>query len=251
MTTSNINYSAVLADLEARKAELEAAIATIKGIVAAGGGFADGGSGGAFSPDNMPVGAFLRLSIADATKKFLDMVKTKQTVPAIIKALEQGGLPPAKYTTVYSVLRRRESQFGDIIRVGDEWALTEWYPNNPKLRKQSASKNDNKGKKGKAKATTKIKPKSSVGKKAATPKAPPTATIAALVGDVKTHDAAEQMLTQAGQSLDLTTLAAQVNANFGKRLNANLLKGLLANDSKHRFADLGGDVWDLSVRVPK
>lgn len=117
MTDVNVNYNAVLADLEKRRAEIESAIAAVKTILAAiGGGSFDGSNGGVFSPEKIPTGAFLRLSIADATKKYLDMIRTKQSVPQITQALERGGLPPAKTNTVYAVLRRRENDIGDIIR---------------------------------------------------------------------------------------------------------------------------------------
>ncbi len=106
----NINYNAVLADLEKKKDELEAAITAIKLIVAAGGGGSTGDSGGGvFDLENIPVGSFLRLTIVDAVKKLLDMVKTKQGIPQIAKALERGGMPPAKPNTIYAVLRRREN----------------------------------------------------------------------------------------------------------------------------------------------
>ena len=196
MTTGNINYNAVLADLEARKAELESAIAAIRSILAAGGGTGGGNSDGGISPDNIPVGAFLRLSIADATKKFLDMVKTKQTVPQIIKALESGGLPPVKYTTLYTVLRRRESQIGDVLRLGDEWALTEWYPNNPNLKKKSAAKATRKGKDKKKPIAKKKKPTNN---KTTKERVPPDVTAPAL----KTPDAAEKILADAGDALDV------------------------------------------------
>src|SRR6266478_6136823 len=160
MAAGNIDYSAVLADLEARKAQVESAIAAVKNILASAGVMGTGGSGGVITLDNIPTGAFLRLSIADATKKFLDMVKTKQSVPQITQALEKGGLPPAKNNTVYAVLRRRETDIGDIIRLGDEWALAEWYPNNPNLRKRPADngKARKKAKKRSKKKTAKAAP---------------------------------------------------------------------------------------------
>lgn len=54
----------------------------------------------------------------------------------IMKALEDGGLPSSKYTTVYSILRRREKQIGDIINMQGDWALAEWYPNHRKRTKE-------------------------------------------------------------------------------------------------------------------
>ena len=123
MTPEPINYAAVLADLEAKKQQIEVAIAAIKMIAAQSGNAPLGGPGGS-GPS-----AFLGMSIPDATKKHLTTVRQKQSTQEIMKALEAGGLPASKYSTVYAVLRRRESQVGDIINMKGDWALAEWYPN--------------------------------------------------------------------------------------------------------------------------
>jgi len=249
MTTGNINYHAVLADLEAKKAELEAAIATIQNLVAGSGNA--GGSGGVISPDNIPVGAFLRLSIADATKKFLDMVKTKQSVPQIIKALESGGLPPVKYTTLYTVLRRRESQIGDVLRIGDEWALTEWYPNNPNLKRNSAKASNGKGKKKTTKGKSQKRPTTvsaskepavKIGKPAPVRAKEPTATVQDIVA---TH------IMGPSESLDAKVIVARLKADFGKNMSEGLLKSLLARDSKKRFQNVHDNTWSLKEQAEK
>jgi hypothetical protein len=122
MSKEPIDYSAVLADLEERKDQLELAILTIKAIVAQGGTTPGGG-------DKVAHDAFLKMSIPDATKKYLSMARQKKSTQNIMEALEQGGLPPSVYSTVYAVLRRREKQVGDIINMKGDWALAEWYPN--------------------------------------------------------------------------------------------------------------------------
>jgi hypothetical protein len=126
MSEAPINYEAVLADLEARKAKLEAAIESIRAILAQGGAGTSGpiGPSGSIAPD-----AFLQMSIPDATKKYLGSTRQKQSTQAIIDALEKGGLPKSKYNTVYSILSRRQKQVGDIINMDGDWALAEWYPN--------------------------------------------------------------------------------------------------------------------------
>ncbi len=86
---SSEHYAAVLADLEARKAQIESAIAAIKMIAAQGGGTSpDGGGSTAVGPS-----AFLSMSIPDATKKYLSSVKQKKSTQEIIDALTAGGLP--------------------------------------------------------------------------------------------------------------------------------------------------------------
>lgn len=240
MAASNINYNAVLADLETRKAQIESAIAAVKSIVASvGGGSDDGnGGGGVISPENIPIGAFLRLSIADATKKFLDMVRTKQSVPQITQALERGGLPPAKNNTVYAVLRRREAVTGDIIRIGDEWALAEWYPNNPNLRKRTSEK----AKPRKAK-------KKSAKKKAAP--APPTADTGeepakATEPTMSKADAAEIVLAAAnGGPVHAKEIAETIVRDFGKNANNRSVAAAMYQDPKKRFRNLGENTWEL------
>jgi hypothetical protein len=126
MSTEQVNYAAVLADLEGRKAQLESAIAAIKTIIATQGGATspDGGGSGSVGPS-----AFLAMSIPDAAKKHLAAVRQKKSTQEIIDALTAGGLPPSKYTTVYNILTRRQAQVGDIINMKGDWALAEWYPN--------------------------------------------------------------------------------------------------------------------------
>lgn len=92
----------------------------------------------------IPPDAFFRMSIADAAKKYLAMVKRKQSIQAIADALEQGGMAHTSkrfYGTVLTALRRQEAQVGDIVKVGRGiWGLAEWYPN----RKRRAPVEDSK-----------------------------------------------------------------------------------------------------------
>ncbi len=124
MANEQINYKAVLADLEAKKAQIESAIAAIKMIAAQGGTFTPGPGGNDLGPS-----AFLKMSIPDAAKKLLETTKQKHSTQAIIDALVAGGLPKSKYPTVYSILTRRAKQVGDLINMQGDWALAEWYPN--------------------------------------------------------------------------------------------------------------------------
>ncbi len=130
---------AALVDLEARKGKIEAMIANIREMQAsAGGGGAVPGPGGS---GGVKPGAFLKLSIPDATKKHLEAVRQKQSTQELMDALEKGGLPRAKYNTMYSILARRQKQVGDIINMQGDWALAEWYPNyRPKAKASNGDK---------------------------------------------------------------------------------------------------------------
>jgi hypothetical protein len=125
---TGVDWSAALADVEARIAKLQAVADGIRDMLSASGGSptapTGGGPSGGIRPD-----AFLKMSIPDATKKHLEGVRQKQSTQEVIDALQKGGLPPSKYNTVYSILSRREKQVGDIINMKGDWALAEWYPN--------------------------------------------------------------------------------------------------------------------------
>jgi len=87
VATGNVDYNAVLADLEARKSQIDSAIAAVKNILASAGVLTNGHSEGVIRPEDIPAHAFLGLSIPDAAKKFLGMVKSKQALSQIMQAL--------------------------------------------------------------------------------------------------------------------------------------------------------------------
>ncbi len=135
------HWAQALAEVEAEIASLQAMAELIRQRMARAGQSpvsGPGGGGGGLRPDS-----FLKLSIPDATKKLLEIKRTKQSTQEIIDALVAGGLPESKYNTVYSILSRREKQVGDIINMKGDWALAEWYPNHrPKAKKEAASADD-------------------------------------------------------------------------------------------------------------
>jgi hypothetical protein len=125
MTDSMNLYEAIIADLEGRKAQIEVTIANLKAIAAQSSmPLPTGPSGGGVGPS-----AFLGMSIPEAAKKHLSAVKQKKSTQELIEALTAGGLPKAKYTTVYNILSRRQKQVGDIVNMKGDWGLAEWYPN--------------------------------------------------------------------------------------------------------------------------
>jgi hypothetical protein len=235
MATGNIDYNAVLADLEARKSQLEATIAGIKAILASGSNVVSNGHAeGVIRPEDIPAHAFLGLSIADATKKFLSMVKSKQSLPQIMQALERGGLPPAKYNTVYAVLRRRENQVEDIFRMGEDWALTEWYPNNPNIRKRNKQKSEP------APKPAQKEPESGPRKKRV--RAP---------GGVTLSDATAKILTDAGSALHIGAIRSSLQG-MGRDVSESVLRDVLTRkDHQKRFKSLGKAVFDLAERHPQ
>ena len=130
------DYDAVIADLESRILEWQRTIEVLKimrdhtGVVplplpAALTALQPHSPGADFPSD-----AFFNMSIPDAVKKYLAMVKRKQSTKRIVEALERGGYPHQSknfYNTVFGVLNRHWKTQGEIVKVGSEWGLAEWY----------------------------------------------------------------------------------------------------------------------------
>lgn len=147
-----VDYTAVLADLESRKAQIESAIVVIKALIAGGmpppmqtiisppaGPLATSGGGGGSNAGALSIESdtFFGLSILDATKKFLSMRKRPSTGPEIVEALRQGGQINAQNenfgNTLGATLSRSDAGSGAVLRVGrGKFGLREWYPNKPR-----------------------------------------------------------------------------------------------------------------------
>lgn len=136
MGTQPIDYEAVIADLEAKKAQLDATINMLRALSGIGtlgitppSGSPSGGGGGRIAPD-----AFFGKSIPEAAVIHLGNVRQKLSTQQLMDAMEAGGLPKSKYNTIYAILRRRESQVGDIVNMQGEWGLASWFPNHTKAK---------------------------------------------------------------------------------------------------------------------
>src|SRR5258708_6300144 len=107
---------ATLKDLEDKKNQIELTIwqlKTLYGLTDEDGPLpaaAGGGGGRAITPDKVPSDAFFGVgSIRDAARKYLNMVKRKQTTREIVDALEKGGFQHQSksfFNTVYTALNR-------------------------------------------------------------------------------------------------------------------------------------------------
>jgi len=133
MSTTPINYAAVLADLQAKRIQLDSAIAAIKVLMEQTGVMA------ATAPplpriaglSQVPPHAFVGLSISVAVRQLLEMMQRRMTIREIMQGLQAGGLKPSKYRNVYAILRQRESDKADVIKVDKKWGLAEWNPELP------------------------------------------------------------------------------------------------------------------------
>jgi hypothetical protein len=127
-----------LARLKARRAQIDSLIAAIESDLAnpsdgpaleppANGLPAPDSFGAAIHPDT-----FFSLSILEAAKKFLKMVRRAQTTGAIADALGKGGLKRPDVNSLSSILVRA-AKGREVVKVGKGmWGLAEFYPKAPR-----------------------------------------------------------------------------------------------------------------------
>ncbi len=142
---TQIDYTAVLEDLENDRAELDALIAYIKRKKLGQGDNPNttqalAGTSMSTSARLMPGtgminfnarDAFFGLGLIDAAKKYLALVKAPKSAREIAEALVAGGFTTTSKdfkNTVFSVLFRESKHDGTIVKVNTEWGLPEWYP---------------------------------------------------------------------------------------------------------------------------
>jgi hypothetical protein len=115
----------VLENWKRERAELDAAIEVLERKIAArtGSNPSSANMGTVIGPDE-----FFRMSTPDAIKKFLKIVgKPARAATDIVDGLKRGGSNTANYTNVYTALGRLKVK-GEVVKVGENWGLDEWYP---------------------------------------------------------------------------------------------------------------------------
>ena len=144
--TQGVDYSAVLADLEARKAQIDSAISVIKALMTTGlppapavtpapaTAVPPAPPGNGSLPFEIQSDTFFGLSILDASKKFLAMRKRPVSAPEILDALRRGGQLHANnetfLNTLGATLSRSDAKNGPLVRVSrGMWGLRDWYAN--------------------------------------------------------------------------------------------------------------------------
>lgn len=132
-------YDVVLADLIARRDQLNAAIAAIEAAKS-------GNTGSIIGAPSLPLPAgggspqirqdeFFNMTVLDAAKKYLGMMKRPQTARSVTDALVQGGylFSSANPITTVAAILNRATNGGGVARVGKgTFGLSEWYPGRPR-----------------------------------------------------------------------------------------------------------------------
>lgn len=221
MSQEPIDYQAVLDDLERQKAGIQNAIDALRQAISGG---AVGSTGAATSrpvdPLSIPSDAFFGLSIGEAAKKYLTIVKRKQTIQEIADALERGGLPHTSTdfaSTVRAMINRQAKSDPDLVRVGPgaSWGLASWYGN----RRPKETPAKPKRKREKKQATAKRPKERQATKPSVPPAAKPSLTVV---------QQAEQVLREASSALVVDALLEQIERRFNRKVGKQTLVGILS-----------------------
>jgi hypothetical protein len=239
-----IDYAAILADLEAKKAAIESLIASFKTAAASGAlvmGETPVGAGMPYSAttqaissiQDIPNGAFHGKSITEASKIYLGMIKKKQTTREIAEALLRGGMETTSdrfQTNVHGILLRAGKEKHEIVRIGNAWGLAEWYPASMR---SSQPKNGQIGPKGKRGRPKTIRPEDAYGKvlAGATPVSLETEGLEARILAVLTR---EQMKPFSAEEIaeKVNATSRGVHLNLGRMKKAGKIE---VNDGKYRL----------------
>jgi len=236
----SLDYTAILADLEAKKAALEAAIASVRAAMGAGllGQIGEGAAGlssalaHSMSGGEVPDGAFLGKSIPEGAKLYLEIVKKKQTTREIADALQKGGMESTSKDfpgIVLAVLgRARKAPKSAIVKVGNQWGLATWYPKGVGVVAPNAPKKRGKKKQQKIAKATGQKP----GSKAETKPAPAAQPVPITE---KKKGAGEQIMEMLQSKPALEFTPQQIAQQVGKPVSITHL--MLANLVRARKAE--------------
>jgi hypothetical protein len=135
--STNIDYPAMLADMEAKRDSLIASIASLRaflGLSGQGSGDAarsSSGSGHSASvASDLPKGALLNKSIPEAIKLYLKSVAAKRTTREITEALQAHGVESlsSNFSGIVFTALKRLKQSQEVLQFEEGWGLAEFYP---------------------------------------------------------------------------------------------------------------------------
>ncbi len=141
-TTTSTPYDAGILDVEARIRNMQVALETLKQLRASYLGEPAHASPVATRTADTEVqhDTFFGMTIADASKKYLTMMKATKSTADIAAALELGGLKHSSKdfsSNVRSIIGNRD----EFIRVPNgDWGLIEWYPGQGRGKKAKPEK---------------------------------------------------------------------------------------------------------------
>lgn len=152
--TDTPDYQKLLADLMAERANLDNMIAWVEKRISQDGTVPSVASVAAVKPGEpkryprmLASDAFFRMSVPDAIKAYLGIMKRPANANEITEGLKQGGFTTRSknlYATVYPTLLRMKNA-NEVVKVDKRrWGLTEWYPS--RKPSEPSEKNSEQGK---------------------------------------------------------------------------------------------------------
>jgi hypothetical protein len=138
MNSEKIDYTVIIADLEAKRQAIDNAIASLRALAGLEGmGSVNGITPtvtmpfGASGAGEIPDGSFHGKTIPEAIHLYLELMRKKQTAREISDGLKKGGVESTSKKwfdkIIYATLDRLKKS-RQIVKIGSEWGLPEWYP---------------------------------------------------------------------------------------------------------------------------
>jgi hypothetical protein len=131
MAQDPTHYDAVITDLEGRRDQLNAMIEMLKQMKS--GASTSPVAGASSTPitsmaTEIPHDAFFGMTIPEAAKKYLALVKRTAPHPTLCDALLEGGFKTSA-ANFREVVRSTLGRNFEFVKVSGQWGLAEWYGN--------------------------------------------------------------------------------------------------------------------------
>jgi hypothetical protein len=128
MAQESTPYDMVIADLESKREQISATIEMLKALR----GTANIPLPLATTPQrtmseaDIPRDAFFGMTLPEAARKYLGIVKSTKSNPELCHALKNGGFN-TRSSNFPEVVRSQLGRHPDFVKVSGEWGLAEWY----------------------------------------------------------------------------------------------------------------------------
>jgi len=136
-------YDVVIADLENKREQISATIEMLKALR----GTANiplplaTAQQRPISESEIPRDAFFGMTLPDAARQYLGIVKSTKPNPELCQALKNGGFN-TRSSNFSEVVRSQLGRHPDFVKVNGEWGLAEWYGNKGAKRGRKAASVD-------------------------------------------------------------------------------------------------------------
>ena len=206
------DVAAFRAKLLSQKAAIDEMLAALDRYAAAGVAVVVPPTEQTVDPADIPDDAFFGMSIGEAAKKYLSMVKKKQSIREIADALDSGGLPHASGDfagTVATMLRRHANKDPELVRVGrGDWGLSAWYGNRRPAKQQATVSKPSPKKAKRARTSRKVS------------------------ASMSTKDMAASVIRERGEPMHIQDLMGAIKEKFGRSVLKDTLAGDLSGASR-------------------